>query len=77
MIETTDFNNLAEIFEGLKPEDINRLADEFLNFKARMCRRWCSMTLHELRENVNIDHHLVYEELNDDDTVSIEEAEDD
>lgn len=31
------------------------------------------MTLHELWENINIDQHLVYEELNDDDTVSIKE----
>ena len=31
------------------------------------------MTLHELWENVEIEQHLVYEELNDDDTVSIKE----
>ena len=36
-----------------------------------------NMTLHELWENVNIDQHLVYEELNDDDTVSIKEYEGD
>jgi len=35
------------------------------------------MTLHELWENVNIDQHLVYEVLNDDDTVSIKEYEGD
>ena len=34
MIETTDFNNLAEVFDGLKPEDINRLADEFFKYIA-------------------------------------------
>ena len=35
------------------------------------------MTLHELWENVKHDQHLVYEELNDDDTVSIKEYEGD
>jgi len=35
------------------------------------------MTLHELWENVNIDQHLVYEELNDDDTISLKEYEGD
>ena len=33
------------------------------------------MTLHDLWENVKIDQHLVYEVLNDDDTVSIKEYE--
>lgn len=31
------------------------------------------MTLHELWENVDSESHLMYEELNDDDTVSIKE----
>lgn len=35
------------------------------------------MTLYELWENVNIDQHLIYEELNDDDTVSLKEYEGD
>ena len=35
------------------------------------------MTLHELWENLEIDQHLMYEELNDNDTVSIKEYEGD
>lgn len=36
-----------------------------------------ALTLHELWENVELEQHLVYEVLNDDDTVSIKEYEGD